>query len=59
MKLDSLHRKLIQAAKRDQPSDSVPYAFEQRIMAAWLTCRRWTLGAIGRLPCGGQPPPVC
>jgi hypothetical protein len=33
MKLESLHQKLIQAAKRDQPSDTVPYAFEQRIMA--------------------------
>jgi hypothetical protein len=33
MNLTELNRKLIAAARADQPSDRVPYAFEQRIMA--------------------------
>ena len=33
MKLDNLHQKLIAAARAEQPSDRVPYAFEKRIMA--------------------------
>lgn len=33
MKLGELERKLIAAAKSNPPSDAVPYAFEQRIMA--------------------------
>lgn len=33
MKLDQLNQKLIAAARRNPPSDHVPYAFEKRIMA--------------------------
>ena len=33
MKLGELERKLISAARANPPSDGVPYAFEQRIMA--------------------------
>ena len=33
MKLGKLERKLLAAAKASPPSDAVPYAFEQRIMA--------------------------
>ena len=33
MKLDNLHQKLITAARAEQPSDHVPYAFEKRVMA--------------------------
>lgn len=33
MNLNLLHDKLIAAARASQPSDSVPYAFERRIMA--------------------------
>lgn len=33
MKTDQLARKLINAARRNPPSDAVPYAFEKRIMA--------------------------
>jgi hypothetical protein len=33
MDLDKLQQKLIAAARMDRPSDRVPYAFEQRIMA--------------------------
>ena len=33
MKASKLERKLIAAAKANPPSDNVPYAFEQRIMA--------------------------
>jgi hypothetical protein len=33
MNLDELRRKLIAAARSQQPSETVPYAFEQRIMA--------------------------
>ena len=33
MKLGELERKLLAAAKANPPSDAVPYAFEQRIMA--------------------------
>ena len=33
MKLENLHSKLIAAARANQPSDQVPYAFEKRIMA--------------------------
>jgi hypothetical protein len=33
MDLDKLQQKLIAAARTDRPSDRVPYAFEQRIMA--------------------------
>jgi|SRR5436190_19907169 len=33
MNLDNLQQKLIAAARTEQPSDRVPYAFEKRIMA--------------------------
>lgn len=33
MNLDTLQNKLIAAARRDTPSERVPYAFEKRIMA--------------------------
>ena len=33
MNLPELHRKLIAAARRDAPSDRVPYAFAKRITA--------------------------
>ncbi len=33
MSVDALHQKLIAAARANPPSDSVPYAFEKRIMA--------------------------
>lgn len=33
MKLDNLHRKIITAARAEQPSERVPYAFEKRVMA--------------------------
>jgi hypothetical protein len=38
MNLAELHLKLLAAARRDLPSDSVPYAFERRVMAR-LTVR--------------------
>lgn len=33
MKLDKLQQKLMETARRQTPSDHVPYAFEKRIMA--------------------------
>lgn len=33
MKLDQIIEKLLSTARKDQPSDRVPYAFEKRIMA--------------------------
>lgn len=33
MDLDKLRQKLIQAGRLDRPADTVPYAFEKRIMA--------------------------
>jgi hypothetical protein len=33
MNVVDLEKKLIQAARREKPSDKVPYAFEKRIMA--------------------------
>lgn len=33
MNINSLHEKLIRAARSERPSDRVPYAFEKRIMA--------------------------
>lgn len=33
MNLTELHRKLIAVARRSEPDDTVPYAFEKRIMA--------------------------
>lgn len=33
MDLDKLHKKLVEAARQQPPSDHVPYAFEKRIMA--------------------------
>src|SRR5690242_3412228 len=33
MQLSELHRKLIAAARADQPDDRVPYAFEKRVMS--------------------------
>lgn len=33
MKLDKLQQKLIRAARTRVPSDAVPYAFEQRVLA--------------------------
>lgn len=34
MNLEGLRQKLVRAARRSPPSDSVPYAFERRIMHA-------------------------
>ena len=33
MNLEELQRKLLEAARREPPSDKVPHAFEQRVMA--------------------------
>ncbi|HEY6167049.1 MAG TPA: hypothetical protein VI454_03350 [Verrucomicrobiae bacterium] len=33
MNIDQVQKKLLAAARADQPSDRVPYAFEKRIMA--------------------------
>ena len=33
MNFDDLQRKLLDAARREPPSDRVPYAFERRVMA--------------------------
>jgi hypothetical protein len=33
MDVSELHKKLIAAARADRPGDTVPYAFERRIMA--------------------------
>ena len=33
MKLDQIIKKLLSTARKNQPSDRVPYAFEKRIMA--------------------------
>ena len=33
MKLDQIQRKLVAVARAHRPSDRVPYAFEQRVMA--------------------------
>jgi len=38
MNLAELQRKLIAAARADRPSDRVPYAFEQRVMARLRAC---------------------
>jgi hypothetical protein len=38
MDLEKLHKKLLNAARQSPPADSVPYAFEKRIMAR-LTAR--------------------
>lgn len=43
-----LEKKLIEAGKRDKPSDKVPYAFEKRIMAVLQTLPTpdlWTVWA--------------
>ena len=40
MKATQLERKLISAARAHPPSDAVPYAFEQRIMAQLDNLRR-------------------
>lgn len=45
MNLDNLHNKLIAAARAEQPSDAVPYAFEKRIMARLAEARVDLLGA--------------
>jgi hypothetical protein len=37
MELDKLQQKLIAVARKDIPSDHVPYAFEKRIMAQLAT----------------------
>ena len=34
MNLDELHRKLIQVARANPPSERVPYGFERRVMGA-------------------------
>ncbi len=58
MDLEQLQQKLIAAAKANPPSDQVPYAFEQRIMARltaplkvdeWALCGRWLWRAVA--PC--------
>lgn len=46
MKLQSLRAKLLAAARSDQPSDRVPYAFEQRIMARLREQPVLDLGAL-------------
>jgi len=48
MNINLLHEKLIRAARANPPSDHVPYAFEQRILARIRTARvvdRFTLWA--------------
>src|SRR5262245_51894289 len=37
MNWDTLHAKLIRAARQHPPADDVPYAFEQRVMARLRT----------------------
>ncbi len=56
--LTQLQKKLVAAARADQPSDRVPYAFEQRLMAHIRTLPKvdgWALwgGALWRaaVPC--------
>jgi hypothetical protein len=59
MNLENLQHKLILAARAHPPDNSVPYAFEQRIMARltepradlWLTWSRLLWRAVG--PCLG------
>lgn len=59
MNLENLQHKLILAARAQPPEDSVPYAFEQRIMARlteyradrWLTWSRLLWRAVA--PCLG------
>ncbi|MCU0771441.1 MAG: hypothetical protein MUE94_06685 [Verrucomicrobia bacterium] len=41
MNLNLLHEKLIGAARLDTPSERVPYAFEQRILARIRQEPRW------------------
>ncbi len=58
MNINRLQDKLMHAARRDTPSDRVPYAFEQRILArirsepAWDPMRLWVC-ALWRaaIPC--------
>ena len=45
MNLDNLQHKLIAAARAEQPSDRVPYAFEKRVMARLAEVRADLLGA--------------
>lgn len=48
MKLEELQHKLILVARANRPSESVPYAFEQRVMArlrAGPTLDEWGLWA--------------
>ena len=40
MNLDKLQKRLLAAARKHPPSDRVPYAFEQRIMARITTASR-------------------
>jgi hypothetical protein len=50
MNVVELQKKLIAVAKSSPPSDSVPYAFEQRIMAHLRSARvvdNWGTWAIG------------
>ena len=49
MNLDDLHKKLIAVARANPPSDRVPYAFEQRVMAHLRSQTRtdkWTLWSM-------------
>lgn len=46
MELDDLQRKLIAAARAHPPSDAVPYAFEQRIMACLAVRPKLDAGAL-------------
>ena len=45
MNLDNLQHKLIAAARAEQSSDRVPYAFEKRVMARLAEVRADLLGA--------------
>jgi anti-sigma-K factor RskA len=58
MNIAELQRKLLAAARKNPPSDHVPYAFEQRILARLATqprFDRWALWGIAlwraALPC--------
>ena len=61
MNIDELRRKLIGVARRDAPSDQVPFAFEQRVMArlrsapavdewlSWVRAFWWGAGACAAI----------
>jgi hypothetical protein len=50
MKIDELQKKLLAGARCNPPSDRVPYAFEQRVMAHLRSptkMDKWTLWSMG------------